>query len=192
MRGLRCEFWADADDLAALVQAFGQLGPCQFVEIHSALNQPNLILEDAATMLPAAMVSPAAPHRRFSFLVMEAGATVRSRTIIRSDGSGTINCADQNNNWDSVVIAFGGDAGEQTLVMSDINTVGDTPTARRLHRMFKALVRANTRRFGPKGAPAWLMPGAIAKARAGWRLAREKGWLPTTDPVLLLDADDAG
>jgi hypothetical protein len=179
--GVSCEFYADEADLTDLLREFPTLGLFKYVEIDSALNQSNLVHFDPLDVLPAAIVSPEKPIRSQSFLVMEQDREIATRAIIRRDGSGTIRVADQNNNWDSIVIAFGGDAGDRTLIMSDINTVGDTEKARELHKKFKALVWSKTKRVGPKGTPYRLMPGAIAKAKAGWRLARDKGWQPVTD-----------
>lgn len=184
MPGVSCEFYADEADLTDLLREFPTLGLFKYVEIDSALNESNRVHFDPLEVLPAAIVSPEKPIRSQSFLVMEHDREIATRAIIRRDGSGMIRVADQNNNWDSIVIAFGGDAGDRTLIMSDINTVGDTEKARELHKKFKALVWSKTKRVGPKGTPYRLMPGAIAKAKAGWRLARDKGWQPVTDAIL--------
>lgn len=103
---------------------------------------------------------------------------------MRRDGTGIIRVADQNNNFDSVVIGFGGDAGDDTLIISDINTAGDSEEARALYRRFQSLIWSMTRRVGRKGAPVRLMPGAAQKAKAGWRLAHGKGWSAVTDDHL--------
>jgi hypothetical protein len=149
--------------------------------MRSDLNRPNQIFLDPMAIFARAKVSCDNPTRTHSYLVMEPDQEVVSEEIVLSDGSGTIMRADQNNNWDSIVIAFGGDAGDRTLIMSDINTVGDTEKARELHKKFKALVWSKTKRVGPKGTPYRLMPGAMSKAKAGWRLARGKGWARITD-----------
>ncbi len=181
MPGLSCEFFADNADLADLVREFATLGRFKFVQSYSELNRPNRLYADPAEILTVAVVSPEKPHRDQSILIMEHDQEVLTRSIVRTDGSGTRLVADQNNNWNSIVIAFGGEAGDQTLVLSDLCTVGDTEKSRQLHKAFKALVWSKTVRVGPRGMPWRLMPGAIAKAKAGWRLARGKGFGASTD-----------
>ena len=182
---MSCEFYADEADLAELLRASSRIGRLKFLQIYSRPDQPNdVFVEDAVSILPGAVVSPQAPDRRHSFLVMYADQEVFSRRIELKDGSGKISIVDQNQNWIAVTIAFGGDAGDQTLIMSDINTTADTDQAVELHKKFKKLVKSMTARVGPKGRPCLLMPGAAAKAGAGWRLARGKGWSRSTDPAI--------
>lgn len=181
MSGLSCEFYADESDLIDLLRALPSLGRLKYIEISSGLNCSNSVYLDPTQILARAKVTPASPTRGHSFLVTQADQEIFTREILRADGSGRITVADQNQNWNSVVIALGGEAGDRTLVMSDINTVGDTEEARDLHRKFKALVRSRARRVGPKGKPALLMPGAIRKAKEGWRLSRNPGWALSTD-----------
>jgi hypothetical protein len=179
--GLSCEFFADNADLADLVREFATLGRFKFVQISSELNRPNRLYAEPAEILAAALVSPEKPHRRQSILIMDHDQDVLTRAIVRTDGSGTLRVADQNNNWNSIVIVFGGEAGDQTLVLSDICTVGDTEKSRQLHKGFKALIWSKTVRVGPRGTPWRLMPGAIAKAKAGWRLTPDKGFVRDLD-----------
>lgn len=182
--GLSCEFYADEEDLASLLEEFLTLGNFKYVQISSDLNRPNQVYTDPTMLLPQAKVSPERPIRRHSFLAMQADQEIFAREVVRKDRSGKITVADQNQNWNSVVIAFGGDAGDHTLIMSDINTVGDTEVSRELHKKFKTLVSSKTKLAGSKRPPYRLMPGAIAKAKEGWRLARDKAWLPSTDATI--------
>jgi hypothetical protein len=167
--------------LIDLLRALPSLGRLKYIEICSGLNCSNSVYLDPTQILARAKVTPASPTRGHSFLVTRADQEIFTREILRADGSGRITVADQNQNWNSVVIALGGEAGDRTLVMSDINTVGETEEARDLHRQFKALVRSLAMRVGPKGKPALLMPGAIRKAKEGWRLSRNPGWASSTD-----------
>lgn len=185
MPGLSCEFYADENDLAALLREFLSLGDFKYVRIDSRVNESNDVFTgDPTGLLPEAMASREKPTRRHSFLVMEREQEVYSRDIVLANGTGKITVVDQNQNPNSVVLAFGGDVGDQTLLMSDINTVGDTDMARELHKRFKKLVVSRAKRVGAKGKPFQLMPGAVAKAKLGWRLARGKGWHRSTDDVV--------
>ena len=114
-------------------------------------------------------------------MIIPSDEEIWPREIVLADGSGTITKVDQSTNWNSVSVALGGDAGDKTLVMSDISTIGDSDIARKLHRRIKTIVRANSKRFGPKGRPSYLMRGAIEKAKSGWRLTRGKGMAASQD-----------
>ncbi len=181
LTGLSCEFYADNEDLADIVRDFSALGRFKYVQQRSALNRHNQIYINPADILPAALVAPERPTRYQSFLIMDEQQEVFARDVVLADGTGKLFRVDQNSNWDSVVIAFGGDAGDRTLIMSDISTVGDTEKARQMHKKFKKLVWSKTVRVGPRGTPYRLMRGALSKAKAGWRLARDKAWALDTD-----------
>lgn len=182
MTGRNCYFYADEGDLSDLLEAFREIGDYKYVQITSGLNEPNLIFSDPVELLPLAKVTPARPTRAHSFLVLEKDQEIYERKIALQNGSGVRKIADQNNNFDSIVLAFGGDAGDQTLIMSDINTVGDTDKAIEMHQKFKKLVISKTKKVGSKGKPHRLMPGAVEKLKSGWRLASgSKSWSRDTD-----------
>jgi hypothetical protein len=181
MYGRSCYFYADEEDLADLTRALKGLGNYKFVQIRSNLNQPNLIFSDPTELLPLAMVTPSNPTRIASFLIVHNDQQIFEREIALKDGSGFIKIVDQNQNWNSVVLAFGGNCEENTLIMSDINTVGDTEIALTMHNKFKKLVVTKTIKIGKKGSPHRLMPGAVEKLKSGWRLASDKNWSRCTD-----------
>ncbi len=164
-----------------LLENFRHLGEYKYIQIRSELNEPNLIFMDSVEVLPLAKVAHENPTRAQSFLVVERDQEIFLREIALRDGSGVRKIADQNNNFDSIVLAFGGDTGDQTLIMSDINTAGDTDKALEIHKKIKRVVISKTKRVGTKGNSHHLMPGAIKKLKAGWRLASNKGWSCDTD-----------
>jgi hypothetical protein len=185
LSGRSCEFYADEEDLLNLLARFRMLGDLKFVQIHSVPDRENEVLrDDPARLLSMARVTPEEPIRTNSFMVMEADQEVFSRQIVLKDGRGTISLVDQNQNLDAVVIALGGDAGDRTLIMSDINTTAETEKAKELHQKFKKLVVSQAKRVGFGKGSVLLMPGACRKARQGWRLARGKGWNVSTDPKI--------
>lgn len=185
MGGRSCEFYADENDLLSLVREFPTLGKLKFVQMRSALNKSNEVLVgELERLVSMAKVTPEAPIRCHSFLAMETDQEIFHRELTLKDGSGKLWIVDQNQNWNSVVIAFGGDAGDQTLVMSDINTTADTEKAKELHTSFKKLVNSMSKKVGHQKKSYFLMAGAIAKAKEGWRLARDKGWQRSTDPEI--------
>ena len=186
MSGTTCEFYADADDLGALLREFQPLGTLKFVQVRSRANAANdMFTGDLTALLAEALISKDRPTRTQSFLVMERDQEVFSRDIALGDGSGTVTIIDQNQNPNSVALAFGGDAGDRTLIMSEIVTTAETDVATELRKNCKKLVASMSKRVGLEGKPVQLMPGALIKAKFGWRLARTKGGLPGTDPVFL-------
>ena len=188
MSGRSCYFFADENDLADLLEAFEELSEYKFVQRRSDLNEPNKVYSDPRKLLDEAKVTPDNPIRTHSFLVVETSQEVFDREVVLQDGTGVRKIADQNNNFDSIVLAFGGDAGDETLIMSDINTVGDTDKAVEMHKKFKKLVTSMTKNVGVKGSPARLMPGAVEKAKAGWRFASGKDWSRDTDAQISPEA----
>jgi hypothetical protein len=185
LSGRTCEFYADEEDLLDLLARFPMLGALKFVQISSAPDRENVVLrDDPARLLSMARVTPEEPIRTNSFMAMEVDQEVFSRQIVPKDGRGTITTVDQNQNLDAVVIALGGDAGDRTLIMSDINTTAETEKAKELHQKFKKLVASQAKRAGSGKTSCLLMPGACRKAKEGWRLARGKGWNVSTDPKI--------
>lgn len=180
MHGRSCEFYADTADLHALLTSFRCLDCYKFVQMKSAVDRDNIIFEDPLDIMSMAIVSAESPTRSVSFIVIEKLEEVVYRHIELNSG-GTRIIADQNQNHDSVVFALGGEAGEETLIMSDINTSGETPKAVTIHKDFKRIVRASSAKLGSGAKSGHLMPGAMEKLRLGWRLARDKGWARETD-----------
>jgi len=180
MPGRSCYFYADKSDLKELLDAFRMLDGFKYVQMRSEPNKPTNIYDDAALIIKDAMAAPGNPYRSHSFLVMECNEEIHKREIHRSDGSGILIVSDQNNNWNSIVLAFGGNVGNDSILMSDINTIGDT-----YKKKFKKLVLSKTIRVGKKGQPYHLMPGALKKLKAGWHLTQNRAWAPGVEEIKL-------
>lgn len=181
MPGRSYEFFADEIDLLTLLEAFKDLGNYKYVQMRSELNKENLIFDDPVELLPFAVVSADAPVRVTSFLVLENTQEVFSGDIKMKDNSGIKKIAGQARNPNSITFAFGGDAGDNTLIMSDVATIGDTDKALEMHKRFKKVLITKTKRLGTKGRPYRLMSGAIGKLKSGWRLTSGKGWARNMD-----------
>ncbi len=187
MPGRSSYFYADENDLADLLVAFQESAGFKYVQMRSELNQPNEVYDDPLEILEEAMATCAEPIRRHSFLVIDDDQEIFCRHITLRDGSGVRSIADQNNNFNSIVIAFGGYVGNQTILMSDVNTVGDTDKAIEIHKVFKKIIMANTTRVGGKGRPYRLMPEALKKLKSGWHLTQNKVWKPGVEEIELSD-----
>ena len=181
MSGRSSYFFADEDDLLVLLEAFNELNEYKSVQIKSELNQQNLIYFDPRELLKLAVVSEENPIRIHSFLVLQKCQEVFTEMIELRDGSGLRNISGQSLNPNSITFAFGGDAGDKTLIMSDVATIGHTDKSIEIHKQFKKIILAHTKKVGAKGKPYRLMPGAISKLKSGWRLASGKDWSTDTD-----------
>ena len=189
MRGSSSYFYADEDDLIDLLEAFKSLEEYKYVQIRSELNCQTLVYHNPSDILLKAMVTPEKPIRTHSFLIMEKEEKVNSRDIVLEDGSGTIKRADQNNNFNSAVIAFGGNAGNQTVLMSDVSTIGDTEKSIEIYKKFRKIILANTTRVGAKGNPHRLMSGAFDKLKSGWHLTQNKVWSSGVEEIKLSEIE---
>ena len=184
MPGLSAEFYADDADIKQLIGLFDELGSFQYVEKLSALNMPLRIYRSAAELVRAFKIDPEMPAKRPQYYVLNFDTLLQKREIKMADGSGTKESLTQYMNPDSIELRLGGNVGDDTLVMSDICSLGDTDRSREMHKSFKNLVTQNTKRVGSKGTPYRLMPGAVVKLKAGWRLAREKTQPAVMDPKI--------
>ena len=191
MPGRSCYFYADESDLLDLLEAFKEFDDYKYVQMRSELNETTKIYHDPSKVLPEALASPGKPYRTHSFLIMEKEEEIFDRDIVLEDGSGIRKWIDQNHNWNSIVIALGGDAGDQTIIMSDINTVGDTDKAVEMHKKFKKLIMSKTKKVGAKGTPYRLMPGAAEKLKSGWHLTQNRVWKPGVEEIKLSDEEIA-
>ena len=184
MPGLRAEFYADDEDIRTLLVRFRELGDLKYVEQLSSANAELQQFTDPLDLFGCANLRPEAPNVRRLFTVLDGDAELSVREVEMADGSGLKKSISQYMNPDSVVLSFGGEVGDGTIVMSDITTIGDTVRAREMHKAFKKLITESTQRVGSKGALYRLMPGAVAKLKGGWRLAREKRQPENMDPKI--------
>lgn len=179
-----CNFYADQDDLLNLLEAFSELGEYKYTQTRSDLNEANYTAVNPVDILSYAISTVDEPERCYSFLVTHIGEEVTKTRIELRDGSGVRSLVGQFENPNSIALAFGGNIGDCTLIMSDIGTLGDTKKSVELHKQFKKLVTSMTKNVGVKGTPVRLMPGAMEKVKAGWRLAHGKDWSCKTDPQI--------
>lgn len=184
MPGLRAEFYADDEDIRTVLARFRELGGLKYVEQLSSLSAEPQQFTDPLDLFGRVNLAPEAPNSRRLFTVLDRDAKLSFREIEMAGGSGVKKSVSQYMNPDSVVLSFGGEVGDRTIVMSDITTIGDTERAREMHKAFKKLIAENTLRVGSKGTSYRLMPGSIAKLKDGWRLAREKRQPKSMDPKI--------
>jgi hypothetical protein len=184
MRGKERNFYADNQDIMNLLTEFDDLGKFQYVECYSEIDNDIDIFYNAVDIFDKSICTPQDPGRRHSFSIFEINANVVFREIIFEDGSGRRTVLEAWRSDDSIEIHFGGEVGDNTLVISDIGTVADDKAMLDHFKRFKKLIEARSVRIGPPGRPSYLMSGAVQKAKQGWRLAQGKGFNKNSDPVL--------
>jgi len=165
MAGSQLYIYADRADLALLFEAFDRHAPLAYTETLSALNHDSRQFTSAAALLEFA-VDHARPMRTSIFLIAPAGLPLRPREVRMRDGSGYKQHFEETFNPEAIDIVVGGEAGPATLVVTKLRTNGETQAARSLFQGLKKIVTARATRIDG----AWVMPGALEKFDAGWRL----------------------
>jgi len=111
-----------------------------------------------------------------SYLVIDASDVLMPRRYSLNSG-GSRYTIDNGTNPSSVRLCLGGDAGDRTLIASQIDTLGWTDRAREMQSAFSRIVRKS----GVKVGICHVLPGAMAKFKDGWRLTYGKEYAPSQD-----------
>lgn len=190
MAGSQLYIYADRADLALLFDAFDRHAPLVYTETLSELNRDSRQFTSATALLDFA-VDHARPMRTSIFLITPAGLPLLPREVRMSDGSGRKQSFRETFNPEAIDIVVGGEAGPATIVVTKLRTNGETPAARSLIQALKKIATARSTRIDG----AWVMPGALEKFDAGWRLtphveyassqdlARRSGKQESSEPV---------
>jgi hypothetical protein len=184
MRGKRREFYADNQDIMNLLKEFDNLGNFKYVAHYSEINEEVDIFYNAVDIYDKSICTPLRTSSGNQFSIFEEKANVIFREINLIDGSGKRTSLQTMLSDDSIQTAFGGEVGDNVLVMGDISTVANDTAVLDHFKRFKKLIESKSVRIGLPGQPHYLMAGAVQKAKQGWRLAQGKGWNVASDPVL--------
>jgi len=174
MASRRRSFYADEDDLLHLLCLFRCLQDYKYVQMRSELNKENKIFFDPVEILPSAIVTPSRPYLVNSYMVVKKDVKLSSRKIERADGSGTLTIISQSQNHVSISLGLGGNAGDKTLLASELGSIESSQAVKNIYNEFDNIIISNTKKLGHKGSPYRLMPGSIAKLSEGWRLTQGK------------------
>ena len=178
MSALCEEFYADEDDLAVLLSEFTKLGDFKYIEMYSQLNEENKCYKDAIHILEQDKWMT--KSRRCNFLVVDSSASLMSDILDKSDGSGRIISIHQGFNLDSIVLKLGGTKENNTLIASVVDTIGDTTRAKEIQKMFRKVVMKQSKKI----SDTRVMPNAMEKLKAGWRLTAGLGYPDIRDVKL--------
>ena len=166
LSGSTIDIYLDNDDFLIFLEVFEAIGPHLFTEITSQINQLNNQSSESI-ILESGLVSKSSPIQTARYLISEADYELKSRGIKLKDGSGVKTVIDQNYNPDSVEILMGGVADETVIVATTLRTTGETKVAKEL---FKKLKKSIAEKSTKAGTNNFLLPGALSKLNAGWRL----------------------
>lgn len=119
------------------------------------------------------------PHQSISslsYLVIDASRKLNPERYTLNAG-GARYTIDNSTNPSSVRLCLGGDAGDRTLIASQVDTLGLSERAREMQASFSGVIRKR----GVKVGTNIVLPGAMSKLREGWRLTQGKGYSPSLD-----------
>lgn len=176
-KGLRITFYADRADLKTLFERFLELGEFTYTLTYWDEGQPIPTVSNPADIPDYGVLRP--PHQSISslsYLVIDASSELNPERYTLKAG-GARYTIDNSTNPSSVRLCLGGDAGDRTLIASQVDTLGLSERAREMHASFSRVVRES----GVKVRSNIVLPGAMSKLREGWRLTQGKTYSPSLD-----------
>jgi hypothetical protein len=103
---------------------------------------------------------------RCKYLVADVTAALISDALDKEDGSGRIINIHQGFNFDTTCAYLGVVVEQSTLIISEVSTLGDSPRAKEIQKLFRKVIMKHTKKVGNTR----VMPGAMEKLKAGWVL----------------------
>ncbi|MGV2873213.1 hypothetical protein [Colwellia sp. E150_009] len=177
MSGSTINLYLSKDDLSDLCSALGKVGPHNFTEVTSKLNEQNCQFTQPLG-LSGFLVTYDKPNQLSRFLLSEESLSLNSREIKMKDGSGVKTIIDQNYNPDTIEILLGGEAAPKVIVATTLRTTGETKVAKELFKLYKKTITKLSKKVGTGN---YVLPDALEKMRSGWRLASALDTHPSLD-----------
>jgi hypothetical protein len=170
LRGSQFSVYCDGDDYQYLLPRLREIGPLQFAESLSQMNKRIFVTEDPALLLK--FLRTKHPEASNTILVLPQAMRLNTRSIEMEDGTGAKEKASQVLNFNAVLIKLGGELSDKILVCSIVNTTGETKVAKETFAALKKLVSSVSTHVNG----SFVLPGAISKLQAGWRLTPDPGF----------------
>ena len=177
MSGSTINLYFSKDDLSDLCSALGEIGPHNFTEVTSVLDEQNSQFTQPLS-LSESLVTYDKPNQLFRYLISEESLSLNSRDIKMKDGSGVKTIIDQNYNPDTIEILLGGEAAPKVIVATTLRTTGETKVAKELFKLYKKTIVKLSKKVGTGN---YVLPNALEKMRSGWRLASALDTHPSLD-----------
>jgi hypothetical protein len=176
-KGIRVTFYADRADLAALFEKFYRFGKFTYTPLYWDEGQAPPTVENPADIPSFGKLSPQTDSLcSLSYLVIDATDELRPQRFLLNSGGARFNI-DHGTNPSSVRLCLGGDAGDRTLIASQVETLGLSERALEMQAAFSGIVRKSGLRVGSNV----VLPGAMSKLQEGWRLTHGKSYSPSLD-----------
>jgi hypothetical protein len=176
-RGIRVTFYADRPDMTALFEQFCYLGKFTYTPLYWDEGQPPPTVENPADIPNYGVLGLRTNSLcSLSYLVVDATDELRPTRFILTSGGARFSI-DHGTNPSSVRLCLGGDAGDRTLIASQVETLGLTERAKQMQAAFSRVVRKS----GVKVGSNVVLSGAMSKLREGWRLTHGKSYSPSLD-----------
>lgn len=170
LRGSEFSVYCDSDDYQYLLPRLREIGPLQFAESLSQLNDRLLVADDPTLLLK--FLRTKHPEASSTFLVLPQAMRLNTKLIAMEERTGAKEKASQVLNPDAVLIKLGGELSSDILVCSTVNTTGETKVAKETFAALKKLVKSVSTHVNG----SFVLPGAIRKLQAGWRLTPDPGF----------------
>lgn len=171
MRGLRTYFYANKTDMELLFHKILAQGDFKFTRClwnevdgeaiyHSPFDIPNYWMSEG----------PAFTCPGIGYMVTHADDESRAERYTVKTTSAVRYSADNGTHPSSIRLALGGDAGDNTLICSLIDTLAYNDEAKTLFKNFSKII-TNLSVCKPR---EHVLPGALELYKQGWRLTRGK------------------
>lgn len=176
-KGIRITFYAHRDDLTTLFEEFSKIGAFKYTPTYWDEGLPTPTVTSPSDIPDYGVLS----SRNDSicsraYLVIDESEVLKPKRYTLKAGGERLT-VDNSTNPSSVRLCLGGDAGAHTLIASQIDTLGLTKRAQEMQAAFSRVVR----KCGVKIGICYVLPGAMAKFKEGWRLTYGKGYAPSQD-----------
>ncbi len=178
MRGLRTYFYADKNDMAVLFEKILALGDFKFTRCYWDQEDGESIFYNPFEIPDyGKSEGPAYSCPSIGYIVTKASdMSYARRYTVKTTGTVRY-AADNITHPSSIRLALGGDAGDNTLICSLIDTLAYTDEAKALYKSFSKIVRE----LSLHKPREYVLPGAMQLYTQGWRLTRGKDMASSQD-----------
>jgi hypothetical protein len=176
-KGRRITFYADRDDFTRLFKDFLSLGDFRYTLNYWEEDRPIPTVTNPVDIPNYGLLKP--PFLSIcsvAYLVIDASDALKPERYLLKTGEARFT-VDNSTNPNSVRLCLGGDAGDLTLIASQIDTLGLTERSHAMHAAFSRVVRKRAEKVGI----CYVLPSALSKFKDGWRLTYGKGYAPSQD-----------
>ncbi len=176
-RGSRITFYADQEDLSVILDEFFISGNFNYTPTYWDDGDFNPTVDNPLSIKGYGILEdPLASICDSSWLITDASDKIAPKRYLLNNGMARFT-VDNRTNPSSVRICLGGDAGDRTLIASQVDTLGLTERAKEIYKVFSKIIRKHGKKIGI----CYVLPSALSKFEYGWRLTYGKGYASSQD-----------